>query len=257
MTDDGVSDRSVIIAPHPDDEAIGAAIWMSRQRRGSVTVIHLTDGSPRDPKFALAAGFESREEYAAARRRELYAALALAGISRDQCIRLGFVDQEIHHCLRRVVNDLVEILRDVRPRVVLVPPYEGGHPDHDSAAFAARAAHQAAGHAFSLREYRLYHAGASGDWDTLDFLPKTGGPSETLFFSAQEREKKAEILRSFRSQADVLARFPVSEERFRDAPQYDFTRPPHSGELLYERWQWGIRWKQWREGASNFEWRPL
>src|SRR4051794_6678906 len=61
----------LIVAPHPDDETIGAAIWMDRHRETQITLLHITDGSPRDGAAARKAGFSSRDAYAAQRRGEL------------------------------------------------------------------------------------------------------------------------------------------------------------------------------------------
>jgi hypothetical protein len=42
-----------------------------------------------------------------------------------------------------------------------------------------------------------------------------------------------------------LINFPVGVERFRYAPSYDFTRPPHDGRLFYEEQNWGVSGKEW------------
>ena len=56
------------------------------------------------------------------------------------------------------------------------------------------------------------------------------------------------------TQARVLAPFPLGPERFRSAPRYDFSRPPHPGPLHYERADsgatWGIDGARWRAEAT-------
>ena len=59
----------LVVAAHPDDETIGAGGMLGRM--ANPYVLHVTDGAPRNPDFARAAGYRSREEYARARRREL------------------------------------------------------------------------------------------------------------------------------------------------------------------------------------------
>src|SRR5689334_7392450 len=86
----------LIVAPHPDDETIGAGIWMDRRRDCEVTVLHVTDGSPRDLANARAAGFSSRKAYAAARRRELHDALSKLGVSQNQLRIFSYVDKEVY-----------------------------------------------------------------------------------------------------------------------------------------------------------------
>ena len=44
----------VIVVAHPDDEVIGAGALLGHLR--GVTILHVTDGSPRDPADALRAG---------------------------------------------------------------------------------------------------------------------------------------------------------------------------------------------------------
>jgi len=36
-------------------------------------------------------------------------------------------------------------------------------------------------------------------------------------------------------------------ERYRWAPQYDFTAPPHEGRLYYENYPWGVKGARFRE----------
>ena len=58
------------------------------------------------------------------------------------------------------------------------------------------------------------------------------------------------MLDCFVSQRDLLAAFGTKVERFREAPDYDFTKPPHLGELHYERLGWGITGEIWRQHAA-------
>jgi hypothetical protein len=42
-----------------------------------------------------------------------------------------------------------------------------------------------------------------------------------------------------------LANFQTSIERFRLAPDYDFTKLPNDGDLYYERFPWGLDGASW------------
>ena len=55
-----------------------------------------------------------------------------------------------------------------------------------------------------------------------------------------ERLRKRRMIDCFLSQRELLAGLAVETESFREAPQYDFTQPPHPGELHYERLGWKI-----------------
>ena len=46
-------------------------------------------------------------------------------------------------------------------------------------------------------------------------------------------------------------RLDFDAERFRPAPNYDFTRPPHAGQLFYEKFNWGMTGEQWRALAGR------
>jgi len=62
------------------------------------------------------------------------------------------------------------------------------------------------------------------------------------------------MLQEFKSQQKSLAPFMLPEtEAFRDAPSYDFRRPPHPGRLFYEYFDWGIDGVRWRELAQDTE----
>jgi len=243
-----VPDRCLIVAPHPDDETLGAGIWIERNRSCDIAILHLTDGSPRDPADARAAGFPSRGAYAEARRKELDEALRLAGVS-PQLIRFDYVDKESDLHLPELIQRLADLIVELRPSLVLSPAYEGGHPDHDSAALAVAAARRFTP-AFRHREFPLYHAGPSGDLVTGEFLPCDKAYAETYVLSGAEQAKKRAILAQFVSQRQILSQFTLLHESFRDAPAYDFGRPPHEGPLLYERWNFA-RGEDWRSRARQ------
>ncbi|HLJ47304.1 MAG TPA: PIG-L family deacetylase [Bryobacteraceae bacterium] len=244
------SDNYLIVAPHPDDECIGAAIWLFHHRE-TVRILHITDGSPRDMDDARGAGFSSRAAYADTRRNELYFALAVAGIAPDRCYAFDFVDKETYRHLPELVEKTTALIEELQPTLVLSPAYEGGHPDHDSTALAVAIARDRLNHAFQHREYRLYHAGPDGSMQRDDFLPDDHVTTEVDLLSAEERELKSRMLSCFLTQTHVISLFTVENELFRDAPRYNFNHPPHDGPLLYERWGWPITGEDWRRNARE------
>jgi LmbE family N-acetylglucosaminyl deacetylase len=242
--------RVLVVAAHPDDEILGAGIWLQRHREYEAHILHVTDGSPRDLRDAQAAEFRTREAYATARRREVLSALQMAGVPPEKCHQLGVTDQEAYLCLREVVQGIDRVVEQLRPEIVLTPAYEGGHPDHDAAALAVWVVRRSQRN-FEHREFPLYHAGPAGEMVTASFLPgEEGRREEVLQLSAHEREQKRRMLDCFVSQAKTLSQFGVEAERFRRCGDYDFTKAPHPGTLLYERWGWGISGTDWRKRAS-------
>lgn len=240
--------RVVIVAAHPDDEVIGAGGLLRHLRR--VTIIHTTDGSPVDQVDARRNGFHSREDYARARREELYAALDLAGVPRENTVGLGFTDQQTMLYLREICERLAAQIAALRPDAVVTHPYEGGHPDHDSTAFATHRVCRGLG--IPLFEMTSYHAENGAENGALEagvFLANGDG-CYTRELSEGDRARKERMLACFRTQSAVLSAFSaVGPERFRPAPRYDFSEPPHPGRLYYELMPWGVSGAQWRACA--------
>src|SRR5690606_28103850 len=138
---------------------------------------------------------------------------------------------------------VVEAAIDViRPAVLLTHAYEGGHPDHDSTAWAVRRAcatlvdRNVA--APPILEAPLYHA-RCGSFETNSFLDEDG-TTATIALDADEVARKQVMLSRFASQAATIAPFRASPERFRHARPCDFRAAPHAGVLWYERQRWGV-----------------
>lgn len=239
--------RPVFVAAHPDDEVIGAGGCFSLLRDPGF--IHVTDGSPRDLRDAAANGFPTRESYADARRQEFLAALRLAKFDPSHALALGYVDQEASLHLAQIARSLRGVLAAWRPEIVLTHPYEGGHPDHDAAAFAVHAACQMMAQsgepAPPILEFTSYHI-RDGAMETGEFLPFDGCRPLAVGLSELARARKQQLLDCYQTQRDMLRNFRVDVECFRTAPRYDFTQPPHSGKLFYEQFPWGMTGDRWR-----------
>jgi LmbE family N-acetylglucosaminyl deacetylase len=239
----------VIVAAHPDDETIGLGGQFAALN--DPYVIHLTDGAPRSTP--------DREAYAALRRRELEAAMDIAGVDRRRCFELGAVDQDSAFSLSSLTRLLAARLVEILPEVIISHPYEGGHPDHDACAFVVQIAVrllQSAGRRLPLRiEFGSYHNGAPFSdcaYMTVgEFLP--GPPAATILLSFLAQERKQRMFRCFETQQHVLGRFPIDRERFRLAPWYEFSQPPHPGKLFYEDKNWGVTGSEWRRLAATAE----
>jgi LmbE family N-acetylglucosaminyl deacetylase len=245
-----VEEPVALVVAHPDDETIGAGATLPLFRR--LLLVHATDGAPQDGADARAAGFITAADYAAARRRELDAALAAGGVRAERAA-LGAADQGASFRMAELSRALAALLERHGARVVLTHPYEGGHPDHDAVAFCARAAAsllaRRGARAPEILEMAFYHAAPEG-WAVGGFLP--GGPPPTvLALTGEERARKRAMLDAFASQAATLARFRVGNELLRAAPLHDFTAPPHAGALLYERFPWGMDGVRWRRLAAE------
>ncbi|MFN7997256.1 MAG: PIG-L family deacetylase [Bryobacteraceae bacterium] len=242
--------KILIVAPHPDDEVIGAGAILCKLQ--DPWIVHLTDGAPRDMGDALRSGFSTREAYAQARRREALAALELAGVAAHRLKCLGFVDQGLAWNLAALASRLGDLFSKLRPVMVLTPAYEGGHPDHDSAAFGVHMAREMVSIRIRpmLVEYALYHQGLSG-LETGRFLPGRREPIERPTVGLRDAIRKKRMLDCFLTQQDTLRQLRTVREPFRRAPEYCFLEPPHPGRLFYEQFDWGVTGAQWRELAQE------
>jgi LmbE family N-acetylglucosaminyl deacetylase len=237
-------DSTFVVAAHPDDEVIGAGGQLAGF--GSGTLVHVTDGAPLRPPYP--AGFTDREAYRQTRARELEAVLEVAGVPALRRYSLGVRDQEASLHMPELARSLAALMRNSRTSLVLTHPYEGGHPDHDATAFAVHAAldllRRQGYRPPPLAEFTSYHAGPQGICAQA-FLPAST-PVTTVALDAVGCARKAAMFACYASQAEVLRDFAIGVERFRPAPAYDFTRPPHAGALFYERFDWKMEPARWR-----------
>ncbi len=244
--------RIAIVVAHPDDEVIGAGGRLPLC--ADLTIVHTTDGAPRDLNDARRAGVESSAEYAALRRAELDSALRIAGRSSAAQVTLGMPDQASSYRLPELTTRLAALLHDLDPDVVLSHPYEGGHPDHDAAAFAVQGACALLARAHARVPARLeltsYHI-ANGAIETGEFLGQASRTIRSVNLTSEAQSRKRRMLDAFDSQRDTLRPFGTDRERFSMAPDYDFQVPPHEGRLFYEYFHWGIDGEGWRRNAAR------
>lgn len=234
--------RALLVFAHPDDEVI--ALGARLPRFTGAHLVHVTDGAPANLQESIAHGFTSIAEYRRARQDELAEALRLGGLEHVSRECLGYSDQGVSLRLVQLTHDILRRMESCAPEVVFTHPYEGGHPDHDACAFAV---HHAAslyaqdGGAMPLTiEAAFYHLGPRGI-QTNEFLPLQQSPECADYpLSEEERQRKQKLLFCFRTQQATLRYFHIDVERFRVAPNYDFTKPPHNPPVFYDHYGWGI-----------------
>ena len=241
--------RLMIVVAHPDDEtiALGGQMWRMRD----ALLLHVTDGAPRDGDDAWRHGFAVLGDYAAARQGELAAALIAGQAAGVRTAAIGLPDKEAVLSLAELARQLLQWTRQEHPVAVLTHSYEGGHPDHDAAAFAVHAACRllAAAERPVIIEMPFYHL-HDGEMVTGQFLPNST-QKVTVSLAEKTLRRKQLMVECFRTQRDIICNFELTPEYFRPAPAYDFREPPYFGTLLYETFGWGITGADWRKHAEK------
>ena len=127
--------RTLVFAPHPDDETFGCGglIAAKRQQNVSVGVVFLTDGR----NCYGAGGGPPKGEVAALRRNEALNALHLLGVAPEQIFFLDIEDGTLGKLTNaereKAVADLSALLRDFAPKEMFVPHRTDRHKDHEAA----------------------------------------------------------------------------------------------------------------------------
>ncbi|HEX3019492.1 MAG TPA: PIG-L family deacetylase [Chitinispirillaceae bacterium] len=242
----------MLFCAHPDDEVLGSASLLC-YLRDKLKIVTITDGAPKKMDDAIAAGFFSREAYSKARYQEQSNAMFSAGITESQCYHLGFTDQQSSFHMGAICHKILELIQINRPDIVLTHPFEGGHPDHDTTAFAVWAAvtlmKKRNENVPEIIEYACYNGNGSSEPVYFQFIPFPEIPVWSVELDQNQVENKRKLMKYYVSQWKTLSSFPVSVERYRKMPAYNFKKPPHHGVLYYEFFDWGMSARLWNQLA--------
>lgn len=166
-------DRILVLAPHPDDESVATAgLLMAARRVGAaVRLICMTDGdnnpwAQRGFERRLWIGARDRARFAAIRREETQAALAVLGVSGDEVGFLALPDQGVTGLLLRSSSRITSAVRAeiaaFAPTLMVLPSRTDLHPDHSATAVVAELALEsspAPGPAPQLLRYLVHNSG--------------------------------------------------------------------------------------------------
>ncbi len=115
----------LVIAPHPDDEAIGCggALCLHAAKDDTISVVFLTSGELGLERLAKKRAWKIRES-------EAKAAAKILGITRLEFLRLP--DWDVARHIRKGSRLLRPILKQVLPQVIYLPHPSDAHPDHQA-----------------------------------------------------------------------------------------------------------------------------
>lgn len=230
---------TLVLVAHPDDETGGCAALLQRVREP--IVVYATDGAPDDEFFW--GRWRTRDAYRRVRRSEARRALSVLGVRaihflEDHAPTPGsFGDQQLHKSVPAAVLAMLALVEHHRPDAILVPAYEGGHPDHDTCSFIG----SVVGRLTSLPvwEMPLYYRSPSGELVCQRFQSRNH-TEVTLRLTMADFRNRGVLISTYASQTD-LGQFLTSKvEHFRPQPRYDYTQPPHEGTVNYEAWGWPV-----------------
>jgi len=153
-------DRLMVIAPHPDDETIGAGglIAMQRARSLPVSVVFLTKG---EASHLSCCGIDSAI-VAARRQEQAKKAMAWWGVNKEALYWLGLPDSGIpndkHPAFKKTVEDLAGIIIQESPDAIFCTHPNDGWLDHTNAAQLVKTVSQQKGLKAKIYWYYIWAA---------------------------------------------------------------------------------------------------
>ena len=185
----GACNRVWLIAPHPDDEVLGAGGLVARllHMKRPVTVVAVTDGAASHPRSLR----WTPRRLARVRPRESRAALAQLG-SGATLLKVGIADGTVAACHAALLDFLAARMR--AGDLALATWRHDGHPDHEATGRATRDACLATGAAFLEYPIWMWHWARPDD----SLVPWTR--AKKLRLSQAEMARKRHAIRQFASQ---------------------------------------------------------
>jgi LmbE family N-acetylglucosaminyl deacetylase len=152
-----MTERVLVIAPHPDDEALGCggAVCLHHRRGADVHIVFLTSGER---------GIPGAPEEVARSIREAEAEEASRVLKVGQIVFLRLPDLAVAHHIGPGAEQLGPIVREYRPQFVYLPHPDDGHVDHQACLPLVRAALAGQAELPELRLYEVWSPMATYDW---------------------------------------------------------------------------------------------
>ena len=200
---------ALVVAPHPDDETLGAGALIATLRAQGVpvTVVAVTDG-----ENAYDTAAEERAALGRVREAEQTEALRTLGVAAGSIHRLRMTDSDLHTQEEDLTRRLLE---RVEPGMQIIAPWSGDfHPDHIACAHAGEAVAKAKGLPLVSYFFWTWHRG------TIDVL--AGLPLGRFVPDAVALQAKADALASHRSQLQHASGEPILPERLLGPARWPF-----------------------------------
>jgi LmbE family N-acetylglucosaminyl deacetylase len=208
-----VIDRVLFFAPHPDDEALGAAGLLQRAARAGarIQLVFATNGDDNvwaqryvEKRWYITES--DRFRWGELRKREIRAAVGAMNLDRQAHLRfLNLRDQKITSLLRTMPARLSAILREeidrFKPTLIIAPSIYDAHPDHSALSVAIALALERSDHPSTRCYHYIIHRPRR--------MPKL--PVRGLGLTDEELHRKRSAIDCHRSQLHL---FPERFDRF-------------------------------------------
>jgi LmbE family N-acetylglucosaminyl deacetylase len=223
----------MLIAPHPDDEALACSITLQRAVKcgASIRVIYATDGDDNPwPQRMLERKWRinsaDRKRWGTLRRAEAMAALRVLGVDASDAQFVALPDQGLTKLLqtdcRSAVERFVTIIRGWSPTDLLLPSVSDTHPDHNALAVIMRLVLAE----FSEGRFSAWYYAVHGR--SLAFF----GRAQAFAQSQAEEETKLKAILCHKTQIKLSRKrflgYASRPERILELGKYE-TTPAHGG----------------------------
>lgn len=214
--------RTMVFAPHPDDEVLGCGgtIALKVAAGADVSVVIMTDGRSSHAQFVDAATLIKT------RRTEAIEAAVRLGLRPDDVMFLDFEDNRLRQFVGQATPRVAELLERFKPQEVFVPHRRDRLPDHVATFDVVVSALLNYRHSVTLFEYPVWlwntwpwSAAIPRGRAALTGLPRLFGDAVALAVGCRTRidistvlAKKLEALAQYRSQVERPAgnpRWPI------------------------------------------------
>lgn len=186
-------DRVLVMAPHPDDEALGCGglIQQAVALGARVRVVFQTDGdnNPWPQRYVeqrWTIDVDCRRRWGARRRQEALRSVQTLGLQAEDAVFFGLPDQgltSLHQTRDAHALGLhVAELKNFRPTLLVVPSDEDNHPDHVASHALVQEALRQAGLALPQWAYLIHRR-----W----FCPEASGLALQLTLQQKARKLAA------------------------------------------------------------------
>jgi LmbE family N-acetylglucosaminyl deacetylase len=185
----------LVVAPHPDDETLGAGGFIATLRlRGiEVTVVAITDGENAYPEMPQLGQIREREQVEALNR---------LGVDQNHIFRFRLPDSGLTECEQLLTECLLSVVSDGMH--LLAPWCRDFHPDHEACGRAAKVVAERKKVPLTSYFFWTWHRGTTELLDGMKLVSfRLGG---------RELRAKRDALACHRSQLEHPSGLPILPE---------------------------------------------